>query len=261
MPALRPQPSIPVLLLVKSAYQILWQQRDDALRLGFVPTLICFGALLYGRGPLTVVLQHWRAGMTSPPPDGVALPVFATLMIVLLAIALAIGNWLRFMLLGPMGAVGLGLAIGRPHVSFLISTVLLVFGASIAFAVLSMPALLLPGVMGHIGIIVVLIAVTVVTVRLSPFVIGQVIAQPMSLQEAWRASRGNGVPLTTALIVVQLPIWIAVSLLNQILYLVGFAAVAPLAMLFITSLFEIAISILQASILAAAFRQMVGIRA
>ena len=183
MPALRPQPSIPVLLLVKSAYQILWQQRDDALRLGFIPTLVCFGGLLYGRGALTVVLQHWRAGMTSPPPDGVALPVFATLMIVLLAIALAIGNWLRFMLLGPMGAVGLGLAIGRPHVSFLISTVLLVFGASIAFAVLSMPALLLPGVMGHIGIIVVLIAVTVVTVRLSPFVIGQVIAQPCARQQ------------------------------------------------------------------------------
>lgn len=261
MPALRPQSSIPVLLVVKSAYQILWQQRDDALRLGFVPTLICFGGFLYGRDALATLLTQWQPGMTSPPPDGVALPVFATLLIVLLGMALAIGSWLRFMLLGPMGAVGLGLALGRPHVNFLVSSVLLVFGAAIAFAVLSMPVLLLPGVLGVIGVIVALIAVTVVTVRLSPFVVGQVIQQPMSLQEAWRASRGNGVALTTALILVQVPLWIAVSLLNQILYAVGFAVVAPLAMLFITSVFEVAISILQASILATAFRQMVGIRA
>ncbi len=261
MPPLRPQSSVPVLLVVKSAYQILWQQRDDALRLGFLPTLICFGGFLYGRDALAMVLTQWQAGMTGPPPDGVALPVFATLLIILLAMALAIGNWLRFMLLGPMGAVGLGLAIGRPHVNFLVSSVLLVFGASIAFAVLSMPILLLPGMLAGIGVVAALIAVTVVTVRLSPFVIGQVIAQPMSLQEAWRATRGNGVALTTALILVQVPLWIAVSLLNQLLYVVGFAAVAPLAMLFITSVFEIAISILQASILAAAFRQMIGIRA
>ncbi len=261
MPPLRPQSSVPVLLVVKSAYQILWQQRDDALRLGFVPTLICFGGFLYGRDALATVLTQWQAGMTGPPPDGVALPVFATLLIILLAMAVAIGNWLRFMLLGPMGAVGLGLTIGRPHVNFLVSSVLLVFGASIAFAVLSMPILLLPGMLAGIGVVAALIAVTVVTVRLSPFVIGQVIAQPMSLQEAWRATRGNGVALTTALILVQVPLWIAVSLLNQILYAVGFAAVAPLAMLFITSVFEIAISILQASILAAAFRQMIGIRA
>jgi hypothetical protein len=261
MPPLRPQSSIPVLLMVKSAYQVLWQQRDDALRLGLIPTLICFGGFLYGQDAIITILTQWQAGVAGPPPDGAALSAFATLLIVLLGMALAIGNWLRFLLLGPMGAIGLGLAIGRPHVNFLVSSVLLVFGASIAFAVLSMPVLLLPGIFGVAGAIAILIAVTVVTARLSPFVVAQVIAQPMSLQEAWQASRGNGVALTTALILVQVPLWIVVSLLNQILLAVGFAAVAPFAMLFITAAFEVAMSILQASVLAAAFRQMVGIRA
>ena len=32
--------TIPVILLVKTAFQLLWQQRDDALRLGLVPTLL-----------------------------------------------------------------------------------------------------------------------------------------------------------------------------------------------------------------------------
>lgn len=259
MPALRPQ-TIPVFLLVKAAFQILWQQRDDALRLGFIPTLIFFGGFLYGQDALVVVAKQWRSGEMEALPPGVPLAVLTTMLVALLAMALAMGNWLRFMLLGPMGAIGLGIAIGRPHVRFLVSCVVLVFAASIAFTVLSMPILLLPGLLGGIGSVVVLIGLMVVMVRLSPFLVGQVIAQPMSLQEAWNASRGNGIALATALILVQVPLWIAASLLNQILFAVGFAAVAPLAMLFITAVFEIAIAILQASILAAAFRQMVGVQ-
>lgn len=259
MPLPRPQ-AIPVFLLVRSAFQILWQQRDDALRLGLVPTVICFGGFLYGQDALIQMASQWQSGAMTPPP-GAPLTVLATLLIVLVAMALAIGNWLRFMLLGPMGAIGLGLAIGRPHVAFLVSLLVLVFAGSIAFIVLSMPILLLPGLAAAVGLVVAFVLVLVATVRLSPFAVGQAIAQPMSLQEAWKASRGNGIPLATALILVQVPVWIAASLLNQLLFAIGFAAVAPLAMNFMNAVFEIAIAILQASVLAAAFRQLVGIRA
>jgi len=260
MTAPRPQ-SIPVFLLVKSAFQVLWQQRDDALRLGFIPTLLCFGGLLYGHDALIAVAKQWQSGTIGPSPPGVSLKMFVMMLIVFLGMVLAIGNWLRFMLLGPMGAVGLGLAFGRPHIMFLVACVVLEFAGSIALSVISMPLAGLPGALGLIGFLAGFMIVIVALVRLSPFVVGQVIAQPMSLQEAWRSSRGNGVPLTIALIVVQVPIWIATSLLNQVLFAVGFAAVAPLAMIFITSAFVTLIALLQATILAAAFRQMVGIRA
>jgi hypothetical protein len=256
----RPQ-SIPVFLLVKTAFQILWQQRDDALRLGFIPTLICFAGFIYGQDGLRTVAVQFQSGVMNPLPPGVALGVMSTLLIVLLAMALAAGNWLRFMLLGPMGAVGLGLAIGRPHVSFLAWCLILGFASGIAFTVISFPILLLPGVLAGIGVFVAFVVVLVVTARLLPFLVGQVIGQPMSLQQSWIASRGNGVPLASALILVQIPLWIAASVLNQILFAIGFAMMAPLAMIFITAVFEIAVAILQASILAAAFRQIVGIRA
>jgi hypothetical protein len=87
-----------------------------------------------------------------------------------------------------------------------------------------------------------------------------VIAQPMSLQQAWRSSRGNGIPLTVALILVSVPIWIVTSILNQVLIAVGFAAAAPLAMVFIVAVFVILLSILLATVLATAFRQIVGIK-
>jgi hypothetical protein len=256
----RPQ-SIPVFLLIKTAFQILWQQRDDALRLGFVPTLICFAGLVYGEDGLKAFGAHFQSGIMNPLPPGVALSVMSTLLVVLLAMALAAANWLRFMLLGPMGAVGLGLAIGRPHVSFLAWCLLLGFASAIAFIVISFPVLLLPRVFAGVGMFIAFIVVLVVTTRLLPFLVGQVIAQPMSLQQSWLASRGNGISLATALILVQIPVWIFASVLSQILFAIGFATAAPLAMVFIAAVLQIAMAILQTSILAAAFRQIVGIRA
>ncbi|HKP24259.1 MAG TPA: hypothetical protein VJV39_10360 [Dongiaceae bacterium] len=260
MNAPRPQ-TIPVFLLVKSAFQILWQQRDDALRLGFVPTLICFGGFLYGEDAMIAIVKQWQSGAIGPAPTGVSLTMFMMLLIIFVGMLLAIGNWLRFMLLGPMGAVGLGLAIRRPHIMFLVACVVLEFVGSIALSVMSMPLGALPGALALVGFLVAVILVTVALVRMLPFAVGQVIAQPMSLQEAWRSSRGNGIPLAIALVLVQVPIWIITSVLNRVLFAIGFADVAPLAMVFIVSAFATLIAILQATVLAAAFRQMVGIRA
>jgi hypothetical protein len=123
-----------------------------------------------------------------------------------------------------------------------------------------MPLVLLPATLANIGSVIVFIVIMVALARLMPFPVGQAIGQPISLQQAWQASRGNGIALLTALILVQMPLWILYILLNDLLVAVGFAAVAPLAMLFIASVFQSAAAILHAIVLATVFRQLVGIR-
>jgi hypothetical protein len=256
-----PRPrSLPVFLLVKTAYQLLWRQRDDALRLGFVPTLIYFGGMVYGEDALTAFFAQIQPGMVGQAPPGVSLDILVTVLIAALAVALAVANWLRFMLLGPMSAVGLGLDIGRPHIAFLVWSFILLFAAGIIFSVISMPILLLPGLLASIGFVVVSIAVYVLLTRLSPFLVGQAIAQPMSIQRAWNVSRGNGMALATALIIVQAPLWIGLRLLSELLLAVGFASLAQNAMFFIGSVFQVASAILLSIVLATAFRHMVGIK-
>jgi len=259
MPAPRPQ-TIPVFLLVRTAYQLLWQQRDDALRLGLIPTLLCFGALLYGGDAIALAAAQFHAGAPTDPAGGTLMTLIVTVLIVLVAASLVVANWLRFTLLGPMAAVGIGLSIGRPHVGFIVSCVVLAFAASIMGSVISMPIALLPGVLAAVGYMIVLLVVMVLVARLLPFAVAQAIGQPMSLQQAWAASRGNGVALATAIILVQVPMWIVSTVLVSILGAIGFAAAAPLAMLFLNAVLEIIDAILIATVLATAFRQMVGIR-
>lgn len=259
MPMLRSQ-TIPVFLLVKSAYQSLWQQRDDALRLGFVPTLICFASLAYSQDAVARTMAQMQAGTRDQISSGDYLTIILSGLISLLAIGILAANWLRYALLGPMGAIGLGLNIGRPHIGFIVACAVLLFVSSIAFAVACMPMLFLPGVLRGIGVAVAFLAILVATVRLLPFAVGQAIGQPLSLQQSWAASRGNGVPLTSALILVCLPLWIAAILVSNILYAIGFSQIAPYAMLFIGAVFQSAACILQSIVLGAAFRQMVGVQ-
>ena len=252
--------TIPVFLLVKAAYQVLWQQRDDGLRLGFIPTLVSFAALAYSQGTMFAVMQQMQAGTRDQISSGDSFTIIASALISLVALAVLVANWLRFMLLGPMGAIGLGLNLGRPHVGFVVACVILFFVASIALTVLSMPALLLDGVLQGIGIAVAFVVVLVGIARLLPFAVAQAIGQPVALQQAWNATRGNGVALASALILVLLPTWIVLIVVTNILYAVGFGAIAPLAMLFIAAVFQSAGVILQATVLATAYRHMVGIK-
>lgn len=259
MNAPRPQ-AIPVFLLVKSAFQVLWQQRDDALRLGFVPTLISFASLVYSQNTMMAVMQQVQAGMRDQISSGDSFTVIVSALISLLALAVLVANWLRFALLGPMAAIGLGLNIGRPHVGFVVTCIALFFVSIIALTVISMPLLLLGGVVKGIGFVVAFILVLVGIARLLPFAVGQAIGQPMSLQQAWTVTRGNGVALASVLILVLVPLWLVLVILSNIMFAIGFGQAAPLAMLFIASVFQSAGTILQAIVLAAAYRQLVGVR-
>lgn len=257
----RPQ-TIPVFLVIRSAYQLLWQRKDDALRLGFLPTLVCFGGLLYSNDVVQSASRQASAGATPEEAlAGYAGMLILSGVVVLLATMLLMANWMRFMLLGPMGAVGIGLNIGRPHLAFAITVIVMAFAAGIVLTVASMPLLLLPEAFKSIGVIVGFIAVFIGFARLLPFAVGQAIGQPVSLQESWRATRGNGIALAVSLVLVQVPLWLGAIAISFILRAIGFADAAPLAMIFIAAALQSMCSILQAFVLATAFRQLIGIRA
>ncbi len=269
MSSLRPQ-SIPVLLLVRTAFQLLWQQKDDVLRLGLVPALLCFGGVLFGQQDLQTLVDAMNAMAVSPPPPGTSpydtLPtnvlggIFVMLGVLLLGYCLMTVNWLRFVLLGPMAAVGVGLTIGRPHWAYLLAFTGLVLAGGIAVMVASMPASLLPGILGQIAVIAIFIGGLVIGVRFVPFLVAVAVSQRITLQESWATSRGNSVPLVTALVLVWAPFMVVAYLVNGILDVTDFATAAPVARLFIMALIETASWIAQAGVLATAYRHMVGIR-
>lgn len=252
--------TIPVFLQVKTAFQILWQQRDDALRLGLIPTLIGFGGFLYGQEALIVILNLMRTGIPVEPPPGVTGPMLVTGLVSLVATCLLVVNWLRFLLLGPMGAVGIGLSIGAAHVRFFFTAIGFVLATTVLLVVLMQPLVLLPPALATIGVLVVIAMVLILLARLAPFLIGKAIGQSMSLKQSWSVSRGNGASLAVSLILVQVPFMIGFTLLEMVLRAIGFMELAPTGTIFIGVIGQFAMLICQASILANAYRHMVGVR-
>jgi hypothetical protein len=269
MNAPRPQ-AIPVLLLVRTTFQLMWQQRDDVLRLGLVPALLCFAGFLYGQDDLQVFFETMNtiAESTGAPPANpyAALPagtlggMLVMSLVLLAAYSVMTVNWLRFVLLGPMAAVGIGLNIGRPHWRYLVTFIGLVLLGSLVVTVASMPASLLGGIIGQIVVIAVLIGTLLAGARLIPYLVSIAVGQPMRPQESWTIARGNAVSLVMALVMAWIPFMIGAVVVNGILAIVGFAQVAPAAMQFIYALFQVVGWIGQAGVLATAYRHMVGIR-
>ena len=176
------------------------------------------------------------------------------------ATCLLVVNWLRFLLLGPMGAVGVGLSIGAAHVRFFFTAIGFLLGTLVLLVVLTRPLALLPPALATIGVLVVVATVLILLARLAPFLIGKAIGQSMSLKQSWNVSRGNGASLAVSLILVQVPFMIGFTLLEMLLSVVGFVDMAPIGTAFIISVGQIAVLICQASVLANAYRHMVGVR-
>jgi hypothetical protein len=255
----RPQ-SIPVFLLVRNAFQLLKQQRDDALRLGLVPVLMCFGGILFGQRDMQLLMDFTSANAPDQITNSMIGAVLLMTVIVLLAYCIIAVNWLRFVLLGPMASVGLGLTIGRPHGAYLVAVIALLFVGGIAMSVATMPASLLSGFLAQLASLGILIIVGVTIARFVPFLVALAVGQPMTLRQAWLASRGNGVPILTALVLSYAPFLVAAVVVSALLHAIGFAAVAPIATMFITALFQVAAWIVQAGVLATAYRHLVGIK-
>jgi hypothetical protein len=273
MTAPRPQ-SIPVFLLVRTTFQVMWQQKDDVLRLGLIPVLLCFAGFLFGQDDLLVFIQTRNAAAAnaqSSTADAAVDPyamlspgtvggIFVMLAVVLAAYALITVNWLRFILLGPMSAVGVGLNVSRPHWRYLVAFAGLVLIGTFVVTVATMPASLLPGIIGQIVVIAIFIGTLLAGARFIPFLVSIAISQPMRLHESWASSRGKAVSLVVALVLAWIPFMVGAFVVKGILEIVGFAQVAPAATLFIAALFQVAGWVGQAGVLATAYRHMVGIR-
>lgn len=252
--------TLPVIMLIKTAFQLLWQQRDDALRLGLVPTLMVFGDFLYGEQALAFVLTSTQGQLTEQLPPGLVLRILAFGVILLVAISLMTVNWLRFLLLGPMGATGIGLNIGRPHLSFLLAVIGFGLAAMVGAAIAGIVLSLMPAAILLLGNLVLFAALMVLLARFTPYLVGRAIGQPLSLMDSWNVSRGNGMVIAISMVLAQLPFVIGLTLLQQVLHATGFSSLAPAGTMFIVAVVQVADWMVQASVLAAAYRHLVGVR-
>ncbi len=253
--------AIPPLSLAVGALRVVWDRRDDVLRLGLVPALILFGGLVYCWDGIARNLALLRAGQVAEI-DGALLSSLLGLSVIYgLAATLLAVNWLRFLLLGPMSAIGLGLSLGRHHIGFLAAAAGLTIALGLALAVLSMPLGYLPAPIDLLAMIALMILLLVAFTRLVFVPAAIAIGQRATPHRAWAATRGNGFRLALALVLVELPIFVAFNLVDFILRAIGFETAAPYAMMFLAAAFQILITVAQASVLAAAYRLLIGIEA
>lgn len=251
--------SIPILLLIKTGFQLLWQQRDDGLRLGIVPVLVVFGGYLYASDALIAFITAVQQGAADAAAVQAGRVLFLGLL-VLVAFSLLSVNWLRFLLLGPMGAIGIGLNIGAAHIGFVVALFGLVAATMAALTLGGIVLGLLPPAVAMLGNLLLFAGAMVVNARFVPFLVGKAIGQALTLRQSWTVSRGHALAIAMAVILVQVPFVIGLALLHQILAVTGFAAVAPAATSFIDSTVQVADWICQAGVLATAYRHLVGVR-
>lgn len=252
--------SIPVILLLKSDFQILWQQRDDALRLGLVPALLLFAGIYLGGDTIFAVAQQVETGASAEMASGSGSTLLLLSAMVIVALSLLMVNWLRFLLLGPMGAVGIGLTLRAAHFRFLVASIVFLIGLTVAVMAISLPLVLLLPVPVSIANLLAILLSLLVAVRFLPFMVGQAIDQPMTLRQSWAVSRGNALTLAMGLVLVQVPFMIGLAVVEQFLALVGFIELAPVGTMFIIAVAQVAVWICLATLFAAAYRHLVGVR-
>lgn len=249
-----------IIQLVTTSLQSLWLCRDDALRLGVVPMIIYFCAMLYGRPAAIAVMDALENG-TTDLARSVGGDLLLSGLVSVFSFALLAVNWLRFLLLGPQKASGLGLHLNRAHLQFLLGAIALGFVALIGLSLLSLPIQFLPPALARIGIWVAALIVGLTVIRLSLALVAIAINQPVGLRQIWEASRGQGFVLLIAFMLAQIPFMLAVMLIGVIAGVTGLANAAPYTLLLLGCVCQIAATMAQTGVLAAAYRRLIGVRA
>lgn len=256
-----PERRLAVMQLVRTSLQSLALCRDDALRLGVVPLVIYFLGTLYGGAALEQMFSGgFEQGSSQINPDAAG-SLMITGIIIVIGLSLLSVSWLRFLLLGPSAAEGLGLALRRLHFIFLLGAFALGFCGSLALALASIPIALLLGSAAQIGVLVAALLIGMVGVRLALALVGIAIGQPIGLRQAWEASQGQGWVLLFACLLVEAPFLLLMIVIRLIAEGTGLADAAPYTMLLIGCVAQIAATLAQCGVVAAAFRRLVGVRA
>jgi hypothetical protein len=249
-----------IMQLVTTSLRRLSLCRDDAIRLGAVPAALHIGAMLYGQPALSALLKAAEQGSADALPAA-----FGTLLLMaavaIFSLALLAVNWLRFLLLGPQAAPGLGLGIGRPHVQFLLGVFALGFATIIGLTVISFPIGLIAGRVSELATAIAALGVGLVFFRVFLALIAIAIGQPIGLKQAWEASRGQGPTLLIAVLLAEVPFFLLTLVIGFIAGVTGLTAIAPYTLLLISSLIQVAATMAQCGVLAAAYRRLIGVRA
>lgn len=249
-----------IIQLVTTSYQSLSLCRDDALRLAVLPALVYFAAMVYGQSAAFALMKAIEDGSTDIDPV-VGGRLLLTGIVAVLSLAWLTVNWLRFLLLGQQAAPGLGLKLGRPHLLFLLSALALAFAALLCLSLVSLPIQLVLRGAAQIGVWAAALAISVVVIRFGLALVAVAINQPVGLRRAWEASRGQGIVLLVAFLLAEIPFVLMVTVIGLIAGATGLAGAAPYTLLLIGCLIQIAATMAQCGVLAAAYRRLIGVRA
>jgi len=249
-----------IIQLVATSLQSLWVCRDDALRLGVVPMVIYFAAMLYGRPAALAVMNALENGSVDVARS-VGGDLLLSGLIAIFSFALLAVNWLRFLLLGPQKASGLGLHLNRAHLQYVLGVIALGFAALLGLSLLSLPVQFLPPFLARIGLWVAALIVGLTVIRLSLALVAIAIGQPIGLRQVWEASRGQSFVLLIAFVLAQIPFMLVVMILGVIAGVTGLADAAPYSLLLLGCICQIAATMAQTGVLAAAYRRLIGVRA
>jgi hypothetical protein len=264
-PPERPRPDgtggrLGILQLVTTSLQSLSLCHNDAIRLAAVPALLHVIANIYGQAALYAVVEAAKQGTNNVDPAVIGRLLLTAIVMVSSSTLLAV-NWFRFLLLGAQSTPGLGLNIGRPHLLFLLGAMALGFVAVISLGIASIPIGLILRGGASIGFALAALAIGMVMVRLFLALVAVAINQPVGLKQAWEASRGQGITLLIAVLLIEAPFVLAVWIIGSVADATGFTEIAPYTVLLVSSLVEVAATMAQCGVLAAAYRRLIGVRA
>lgn len=249
-----------IIQLVATSLQSLMLCRDDALRLAALPALLYFAAMVYGQSAAYAVMATIESGAPNLNP-ALAGRLLLTAIVAALSLSWLAVNWLRFLLLGPQSAPGLGWNLGRPHLLFLLGAVALTFAALLCISLVSLPIQLVLRGAAQIGFWVAALAIGMAVIRISLALVAIAIGQPLALRQAWDASKGQSVVLLVAFLLAEVPFILLVSVIGLIAGATGLAAIAPYTLLLIGCVIQIVATMAQCGVLAAAYRRLIGVRA
>jgi hypothetical protein len=131
----------------------------------------------------------------------------------------------------------------------------------LCLSLLSLPIQLVLRGAAQIGVWAAALAISVVVIRFGLALVAVAIGQPVGLRHAWEASRGQGIVLLVAFLLAEIPFVLLVTVIGLIAGATGLAGAAPYTLLLIGCLIQIAATMAQCGVLAAAYRQLIGVRA
>ena len=248
--------------LASAACRRVWAERDDLLRLGVVPLVplyLLFRTLESLQTTIFAELQKGPAGEPATLIDAVLRMSLASLGLLMVVSVFSV-NWIRRMTLGRAAVPGLGLNLGRRHLSFTLVMILLVavpFVVSLVIStILSLVGLVSIALLA--SMLMMTIGYLVLLTRLSPAWIGIAIDAPMPFKIAWERTRGQGGRLIGALLITAFPAFAAQWLLAMMFFGLGLLAAAPLAFSALSSFISLVYMAVQVSLFVLAYPRFVS---